>query len=196
PPGDTRPNLPAGVSAPPFSTSLSGYCAAKAAGSCARAEVAEIIDSKAAAASGFNPDMVILHFLFCVSARSARALANFSAQEKIGVAVRKMRRMPINIPRTQRIGQVSRSSSPRRCWRRQSIISIACAVSGTRDREERHRRRCNLERTWRRSHRGKIGKTVSIELENRSVQLHDGTLKMIRRQRVALTGQGQSQDRG
>jgi hypothetical protein len=96
-----------------LSTSLSGYCAAKAAGSCASAAVAEIIDITAAARSGFNPDMVILHFLFCVSARWVRLPRTFLHKREVGIAVRKTRRMPIKNSRTPETAR-QRDTSNRR----------------------------------------------------------------------------------
>src|SRR3954462_1630567 len=79
---------------------------------------------------------------------------------------------------------------------RNSVILVACRVSGVRDREERDRGRGKLERTCRRFHRYKMRKIIWTGLQNCSIQLHDGTLKMVRRQRVALTGRGQSQGGG
>jgi hypothetical protein len=71
--------------------------------------------------------------------------------------------------------------------------SIACRIVGIPDREERNRGRSDLDRTWRRCHRGKPRKIVIwTELQSRSIQLHAGALQIIRRQRVTLAGRGQS----
>src|SRR5882757_7654848 len=70
PPGSSRPILPAGVSAPPFKTSRSGYCAWKASGywvahsgNCALAEVIAAIDNSAVAIIVLNRVIVVLRLV-------------------------------------------------------------------------------------------------------------------------------------
>src|SRR5712671_7949181 len=80
--------------------------------------------------------------------------------------------------------------------KRNSINLIACRISGIRDGDECNRGWSNTERTGWRSHRGKLRKIIWTGLQNCSIQLHDATLKMVCRQRVALAGHGHSQGGG
>ena len=76
-------------------------------------------------------------------------------------------------------------------------FDLACWIFGVRDREEGDRGRRDLDRPRRRCHRGKLRKLViATKLQNRSIQLHLDALQVIRRQRVALAGDGQSQGCG
>src|SRR3954453_24265931 len=89
PPGRSRPIRPAGVSAPPFSTSRSGYIDAKAAGSwsakdqAADADDIVAVESSAAAIRILNALITILHCLLCAESRLAMIAARPVAFPKI-----------------------------------------------------------------------------------------------------------------
>src|SRR6478736_482400 len=89
PPGRSRPIRPAGVSAPPFRTSRSGYIDANAAGSwsandhAAEADDIVAVESSAVAIRILNVVIAILHHWCCAESRLAMIAARLMAFPKI-----------------------------------------------------------------------------------------------------------------
>src|SRR3954451_13899143 len=89
PTGRSRPIRPAGVSAPPFSTSRSGYIDAKAAGSwsakdqAADADDIVAVEINAPAISILNALIAILHCLSCAERRWPTLAARLVAFPKV-----------------------------------------------------------------------------------------------------------------